>query len=163
MRRLPIVSVSAALVLVAGGCAAVRDLRDRKQPKKLISIHAYVVRPQQGAVPLRAEWRPGRYIYIGPRPLLTSADISRIEPFAVAGGLGLRCHLDAHGSLLWSRVSLEHRGQPLVLLIDGKFRSLLEVHGSGQAPALDLRGPFTEAEAEEIRQEAQRNYKRYSS
>ena len=155
-----------ALIFVAGmicGCKTVSTFFGgaEKLGQDLITLHTVSVYESPAARSRKVEYAPGKIVYVGNSAILSSANITVIEPYSIDGGMmGLRFQLDDHGRFLWTQISAVHQGDFLAMLIDHQFRCFVRVGRQSSLGTFAVDGPFAKEEAERIEANAARLYKR---
>jgi len=133
--------------------------RDSEPVQDFISLHLYSWEPTLGEIEAPIEVAPGRTAYVRKIPLVSSAEITRIDHYDVVGGKGICCHLSAHGQYLWNAARQEHGGSYVIMMIDGDFRSFVRLRkGNDGGAAFCIDGPFSESDARRMAENAQRIY-----
>lgn len=157
----------ALLVLATGlgaGCASSKAKKKGKEADNgvYMTFHTYLPNPDPSKGTIATEWAPGKAIHVLPTPLLSSFDIDGMQTIPSAGGkggVGLRCHLAQNGVNSWMQLSGAYRGQPVVLLVGGQFRSFIAIPAFSDKDYFELAGPFSDQEAAAIIAGVKKNYK----
>ena len=157
LNGLLLASLLFCLTAITTGCALLKKKKgDDLLPgadESILSIHRYypTINSQVHKGIVTLQHVSGKPVYVDSSPLISSKDIDYMETYPVADGVGLKIYLTTRGGNLWSQTTSEHYGSYLALVIDGGFRSLIKVPKSSSTGAFQLPGPFSETEAERLR------------
>jgi hypothetical protein len=130
----------------------------------VLSIHQFA----------RPEFEPGRSVqfltnYSGTQrvavkriPIVSSHAIMSAVPLPAddeSTQAGIRCQLDRHGATLWMQACGAMPGTEVAVAVDGFYCFSIRIPTRVAHPGLlDLRGTWTEKEAEAIAAQAEKNY-----
>jgi hypothetical protein len=102
----------------------------------------------------------GKTVRVSPNPLLSSAQVVRIEPTDLPGHpRSLRLVLDSAGRFAWMQTRHQHAGELMAVTVDGWFVSIVSLMADGERDdCLILPGPWPETIATSLARRAQLNY-----
>lgn len=137
----------------------------RKEPLSartnfIITIHALSGRAERDTQLERLmRLADGRTLRVRSVPLLSSASIYHVES-RVDGMLRAVAHLNRHGELSWTQACAVYAGQRVVVAVDGQFHHFLVMPPlSTVDETLDLGGPWTRDELNDVIKWAPKNYR----
>lgn len=144
------------------GCTALRDWWERNDTRYVLAF--YQVPSSHEDAYARVTELPtfdGRTVRVVDAPVLTSANIARIEKTAAAdGATGIRVTFDARGCRIWYSLCRSERQQDLVVALDQWQRAVIRITpADAEKTEVVIPGPWSAAEADSLVKFAESNYK----
>jgi len=94
--------------------------------------------------------QPGQTIWIAPEPSLTNGDVARAWPEEMGGEVCVGLLLTEEGALKLARLTTDHVGQPMALIVDGRVTAAPRIAAPITGGRAILQGNFTAEEARAI-------------
>ena len=123
----------------------------KEGPAHVISIYTYTAKKTAENEMNSVEFVPGKFVFLGKKPLLTSANIASIEVINGRGGKSLKLKLDNHGRMTWVQATAKHRGKNLIVMLDKTYKGWIRIQRIEERGILVLPGPFTDDEVKNIK------------
>lgn len=132
-----------------------------EDPDYIIHLHTYTGRRTEENEMNSVEYTPGKFAYLDRKPLLTSANATRIEVVERPRGKSLKLTLDGHGRTQWTQTTARHRNKRIIVMLDKTYKGWVLIDRIEERGVVMLPGPFTDEEVKNIEKNAKKNRDRF--